>query len=543
VTQAHDDDAEAERRAHLRSANEKLVLAALRAEALAEQAEGLRLLIESVEGYAIYVLDPRGCVSTWNAGAERMHGYTTSEILDRHFAVFYPLSDVASGKHQRELDAAERDGRYEDEGFRVRKDGSQFFASVVITALRDPAGKLVGFGKVTRDLTERVRMEEERVERARAEEADRRKDEFMAIMGHELRNPLAPMVTALHLIKLRRGRNSEREIAVLERQLHHMMRLVDDLLDVSRLLRDKITLSKQVIEIGELLANSIDVASPQITAKRHILQIDVPSTPLLVEVDPARIVQVLGNLLTNAAKYTDEGGKICVRAAAEDDQIVVDVEDTGIGIAPELIPRIFDLFTQGGQGIERQLGGLGVGLAVARRLVDVHGGRLEVFSEGIGRGARFTMRLPTTAEGPATKRALPSAPPPAVSQTVTSKRVLIVDDNEDSMEMMAAFVCTLRHDVRTATNGPRALEIAREYEPDVMFLDIGLPGMDGLELVRRARRLPGCASISIVAVSGYASEADRKRALDSGFSEHIAKPIQPAAIEAVIEKAVCRKRG
>lgn len=388
--------------------------------------------------------------------------------------------------------------------------------------------------------SDRAHIETERRPHALAD-ADRRKDEFMAIAGHELRNSLAPMTSALDVIRARVGGDSDKELAVLDRQLRHMVRLVDDLLDVARIGRDTIPLSRRRVAIGELVAHSVDIASPQIAVKRHRLHVDVPKVALYVEVDPERIVQVLGNLLTNAAKFTDEGGTIRVRAAASVAQVVVTVEDTGIGIPPALAPTIFELFTQGRQGIERQPGGLGVGLAVARRFVDAHGGRLEVFSDGIGHGSRFTMRLPRLREEREEPLTTPSGGPSPVETTRSPKRVLIVDDSEDSVEMMAAVVRMLGHDARTAGSGPRALEIAREYHPDVMFFDIGLPGMDGLELVRHARRLPGCESIPIVAVSGYTSASDRGRALDAGFSEHLPKPIEPATIESLIEGAARRR--
>lgn len=539
-TEAHSRAlSDGEAHALLRSANEKLVLAMLRAEAHAEEAKGLHLLLDSVEGYAIYLLDCAGNVATWNAGAERVLGHTKDEVVGRHIAIFHSAEERSSGKIDRALRAAERDGRIEDEGFCVRRDGSRFWANIVLTALRDRSGKLVGYGSVTRDLTERVRMDLEREERVRAEEAARRKDEFLAIMGHELRNPLAPMVSALHLLKQRSDSSSERELAVLDRQVHHMMRLVDDLLDVTRLLRDGLPLSKRVVEIAELVQSSVDVASPRIVAKGQRLEIDVPARGLLVDVDPARIVQVIGNLLTNAAKFTNEGGAIHVRSFIEGRHVRIDVEDTGIGIAPELVSRVFELFTQGVQGIERHLGGLGVGLAVAQRLVEMHGGQIEVNSEGHGLGSRFTLRLPKAENVPASaERVEPVLSPPSASP----KRVLVVDDNVDSNDMMAAVLEQLGHDVRTAVDGPNALECIVAFEPDVVFLDIGLPGMSGLEVARRTRQLPGCTAIPIVAVSGYAAEADRKEAFAAGFSDHIAKPILPGRIEAVVGSAEIRAR-
>src|SRR5580704_9152343 len=241
-----------------------------------EESRRFRLLVESVRDYAIFILDPGGWVSTWNPGAERIKGYKASEIIGQHFSKFYPRADVESGKCERELEVATREGRFEEEGWRLRKDGTPLWANVTITALRNREGVLIGFAKVTRDLTERKAAEEERLRLAQSEEAERRNQEFLAIMGHEMRNPLSPMVTAVHLIQLRGGRNCDREIAVLGRQLAHMTRLVDDILDASRFLRDQVPLVRKVMEVGDVLANEVDVAASLLEEKRHRLEIKVP---------------------------------------------------------------------------------------------------------------------------------------------------------------------------------------------------------------------------------------------------------------------------
>ncbi len=518
-----------------KDANARLVVATLRSQEVAEEAQAFRLLVESVKDHAILMLDPDGNVTTWNPGAERIEGYSASEIVGKHFSVFYPPDDAAAGRCQRELRVAESEGRFEEEGRLVRKDGSRFWANIVITALHDDAGTLVGFAQVTHDLTERVRVDQERLQLLRAEAAERSKDEFLAVMGHELRNPLAPMLTALHLIKLRGARNCEKEIAVLDRQLRHMIRLVDDLLDVSRAMRDKLQLTPKVIEIGEVLANAVDVASSLIEEKRHRLLIDVPSSGLLVDVDPERMAQVFGNLLNNAAKYTDKGGTIRVRACAreDEDRVEVIIEDTGIGIAPQLMPRLFDLFVQGSQGIERHLGGLGIGLAVARRLVGGHGGEISAESEGPGRGSRFTVRLPR-GHGLNAERPMDS-PPPSRKRSKVRRRVLLVDDNQDAVETMGFLLGELGHETRFALDGPEALQIVQEFKPDIVFLDIGLPGIDGFEVARRMREMPQCSEIPIIALSGYARDSDRQRALQAGFTGHLAKPVNLERIEGLVE--------
>ncbi len=503
---------------------------------LGQGTELFRLLVESVKDYAIFMLDPSGRVASWNAGAAGIKGYAAGEIIGRHFSVFYPPDDVAAGKCEYELEVAERVGRFEDEGWRLRKDGTRFWANVVITAVRGSAGTLLGFAKVTRDLTARVHAEEERVRTARAEEGERRREDFLAVMGHELRNPLAPMVTAVHMIKLRRGNKCDKEIAVLERQVAHMMRLLDDLLDVSKTLRNKVNLAPKPREIGHVLADAVDAAGPHLEQRRHTLHLDLPPTPMVVDVDDERITQVFVNLLNNAAKYTDPGGQITVRASCTADCVEVVVEDDGMGIPPDVLPRIFDLFAQGAQTRERQLGGFGVGLAVAHRLVTDHGGEIAASSEGAGKGSRFTVRLPRSAalapEAPFLER--PPSPPRAHA---LRRCVLVVDDNHDSGEMMSAFLAGLGHDVHVAHDGPGGIKLAHEVSPDIAFLDIGLPGMNGFELARRLREIPACAAIPIVAVSGYARDSDRKEALGAGFSAHYAKPLDPSTLEEVVAQA------
>jgi PAS domain S-box-containing protein len=519
----------------LRAANENLVRAALRAEEIAEAAQGFRILIENVKEYAIFLLDLSGNVKTWNPGAERIKGYVASEIIGKHFSVFYPeIMDNGEAREdlcRSELEEAAREGRFEGEGPRVRKDGSRFWAHVVIRALRDEQGHVVGFGKVTRDLTDRIRMEENRIELARAEAAERTKDEFLAIMGHELRNPLAPMVAAVHLLKLREGKDCEKEIAVLDRQLQQMKRLVDDLLDVSRVKHGKLRLERRIIEIREIVADAVEVASPAIEKKRHRLEIDVPDHGARVEVDPERMAQVFGNLLNNAAKFTGEGGRIRVGSLIEDGHVSLTIEDTGMGISDELKPRLFELFAQGQQGADRQLGGLGVGLAVSQKLVAEHGGTLSAESDGPGRGSRFTVRLPRVEV--ASKESAPLSS--SSRRERPRRRVLLVDDNPDSSEMLEAFLIALGHETRIALDGEEALKLAAEIEPQIVVLDIGLPGMDGFEVARRLRQIAACSTIPIIALSGYATEEDRRKSAEAGFTAHFAKPVDLSLLERIVE--------
>jgi signal transduction histidine kinase/CheY-like chemotaxis protein len=367
--------------------------------------------------------------------------------------------------------------------------------------------------------------------RQNADLANRAKDEFLAIMGHELRNPLAPMVNAVHLMKMRNGHAEDRELAILERQLHHMLRLLEDLLDVSRVLRDRVALARETLELRDVVDSAVEVALPLIEARQQKLRLDVPATGMSVHVDPVRLAQVLGNLLINASKYSDRAQEIRLLARCTSETVEIAVEDDGVGIEPELMPRLFELFSQGKQGIERQLGGLGIGLAIASRLVKEHGGELTAHSDGHNRGSRFVVRLPMA-------EAQPSAQPPAAAPAPalpSGKRVLIVDDNEDSSELLSALVQRLGHQTEVAYEGARALELAEQFAPHVVFLDIGLPGMNGFEVARRMRQLPACASIPIIAVTGYTRESDREEAESAGFTEHFAKPIALERLRGVLD--------
>jgi PAS domain S-box-containing protein len=485
--------------------------------------ERFRLLIESVRDYAIFMLDPTGHIATWNIGAERIKGYVASEIIGKHFSIFYPAADVSAGKCERELAGASADGRFEDEGIRVRKDGSTFWANVVISAVRDREGTLIGFSKVTRDLTERKRNEDDRASRLAAEQATRAKDEFLATLGHELRNPLAPILTALELMRLRGGRiSSEQE--VIERQAQHLTRLVDDLLDISKIGRGAVALTKRWTPIRTIISKAVEVASPLFEQRFHRLEFDVPEGDGAFFGDEMRLVQVFANLLVNAAKYTDPNGRISVRVTTRDDWLDVTIADDGRGIEPALLPHIFDLFVQGEQGVERAKGGLGIGLSLVRSLVELHGGTVEARSDGPGTGSTFTVRLPR--EG-----ARLDVGPEPTEEPATRKRalrVLLVDDNADALVLLAEVLRAVGHDVVTAADPTEALRVAPEFRPEVAVLDIGLPIMDGYVLGARLREALAPANIRLISLSGYGQPRDRERSLGAGFDLHLVKPVSSA---------------
>ena len=497
-----------------------------------ESEELFRLLVESVRDYAIFMLEPTGHVATWNIGARRIKGYTAEEIVGRHFSTFYPLEDVRRGKCELELEVAAREGRFEDEGWRIRKDGTRFWANVVISSVRDSRNTLLGFAKVTRDLTERKRAQEEQSARIAAEEANRAKDEFIAMLGHELRNPLAPILTALQLMQLRGDPRTSKEQQIIERQVQHMIRLVDDLLDVSRITRGTLVLKLQRLDIRESISKALELASPLFEQKGHHVQIDLPEQPLLVEADDARLTQVLANVLVNAARYTEGGGHISVGAELRDDHVYVVVRDDGRGIAPELLPRIFDLFVQGSQTAERSMGGLGIGLTLARRLIEKQGGSISAASAGAGQGSAFTVRLPALAAN-----AVEAAPEslrlgyPKVSRPL---RVLVVDDNEDAAVMLAEVLQAVGHEVQLALDAAEAIRLVRNFSPEVAILDIGLPVMDGYALAFRLREELGEAAPRMIAVTGYGQQHDLERSRRSGFSAHLVKPVDVLQLLALV---------
>ena len=371
--------------------------------------------------------------------------------------------------------------------------------------------------------------------RTTAENANRAKDEFLAMLGHELRNPLSPILTALQLMKLRGEPGSERERTVIERQVNHLTRLVDDLLDVSRIARGRVELKTEIVEVAEVVAKAIEMASPLLEQRNHTLKVDVPRRGLRVDGDPTRLAQVISNLLTNAAKYTPPNGVVTVRAEQKADDVVLSVRDTGIGISAEVLPRIFDLFVQERQELDRSQGGLGIGLTIVRSLIERHGGSVSARSGGPGKGSEFIICLPLAGRADAGADALPAAA--AAAPGAGGVRILVVDDNQDSAEMLADALIGKGHETRVAHDAPAALRLAAEFSPDVAFLDLGLPVMDGYELAAHLRELPGLANLRLIALTGYGQESDRRRSSDAGFHGHLVKPVDIDAIEAAVNPA------
>ncbi|EDY19440.1 integral membrane sensor hybrid histidine kinase [Chthoniobacter flavus Ellin428] len=381
-----------------------------------------------------------------------------------------------------------------------------------------------------------------RMERDRAEEAlrhaDRRKDEFLAMLGHELRNPLSAIANAVRLWNVAGDDHSAVELAhgVIERQTDNLSRLVDDLLDVARITEGKIELRKRPVDVNESIHRVVEALRPAIDQQRHELQLLLENdAKIWVDADPTRVEQIISNLLTNAIKYTRKGGEIRIEARREGHEAVISVNDTGIGIAPRMLPQIFDLFTQGDHSLDRPTGGLGIGLSLCRRLVELHGGTITAFSEGVGRGSTFTVHLPTISAPESTMLPETTAQPVPPGR---QRRIMLVDDNQDTVHSLARLLTLRGHVVATAFDGVAALKLAQEFQPDFLLLDLGLPGLDGYELARRLRA-QGFIRTPIVAISGYAQEGDRIRSREAGFNYHFAKPVDFEALaELIVEDPI-----
>jgi len=494
--------------------------------------ELMDFLENAAEG--LHCVGPDGTILWANRAELALLGYAPHEYIGHHIAGFHADRPSIDGILKRLL-AGET---VVDERAALRcKDGS--LRHVLITSngcFED--GQLRYTRCFTRDITEHVQAQAER-ERllAELEAASRAKDEFLAMLGHELRNPLSPIVTALHLMKIRGDGSTAREQAVIERQLEHLTRLVDDLLDVSRITRGKVELRKERVELADTVMKAVEMASPLLAQRSHRLDIDVPRKGFLLEADPVRLAQVVSNLLTNAARYTPAGGRVWVQAHREGGDAVIRVRDNGIGISPEMLPQLFDLFFQGHRGIERKEGGLGLGLALVKTLVGLHGGSVHVTSEGHGKGSEFTVRLPAlppaATDGAAAVDAAPAAAPVA-----HGLRVLIVDDNTDAADLLGRWLSEAGHAVKVMHDPTHALDVAEaDFRPDVALLDIGLPVMDGYELAVQLRRRMGPVPCRLIALSGYGQEADRLRSEQAGFDQHLVKPINPQSLLRLLDGA------
>jgi PAS domain S-box-containing protein len=489
----------------------------------------LAAIVESSDD-AIVSKSLDGTIRSWNAGAERLFGYTAEEAIGRPITLVIPPE-----RHEEEPRILERLGRGERvdhfETVRLTKDGRRIDVSLTISPILDSDGRVIGASKVARDVTERKRAEDA------LREADRKKDEFIALLAHELRNPLAPLRNGLQVIRMSGDRAArERSQRMMERQLSHMVRMIDDLLDVSRINRNKMELRRARVALADAVSSAVETAGPAVEEGGHELTVSLPGAPVYLDADLTRLSQVFGNLLTNSAKYTPRGGRIWLSAERRGGEVVVSVRDTGIGIPERSLPTVFDMFSQVDRAIERATGGLGIGLALVRGLVEMHGGTVAAASEG--EGSTFTVTLPVAAD-----RAGPEGhAPEAGKEARAGRRVLVVDDNRDGAESMAEMLRLLGDEVRTAHDGEEAVTEAERFRPGVVLMDVGMPRLNGLDATRRIREQPWGKGITIVALTGWGQEGDRGRSREAGCDGHLVKPVDLSDLEQLLGELQRDKR-
>jgi PAS domain S-box-containing protein len=493
----------------------------------AEEAQArLAAIVESSED-AIVSKTLDGIILSWNAGAERLFGYAAHEAIGRSITLIIP-PERQDEEHEILARIARGERVEHFETVRVAKEGRRIDISLTVSPVRDGAGRIVGASKVARDITDRKRAEEA------LREADRRKDQFIALLAHELRNPLAPLRNGLQVIGLAGGDADAVAQArgMMERQLGHMVRLIDDLLDVSRINQNKMELRRSRVLLTDVVSSAVETARPAIEAAGHELTVALPPEPVHLDADLTRLAQVFSNLLTNSAKYTERGGRIWLAAERHGGEVVVSVRDTGIGIPADALPRIFDMFSQVGRSIERSTGGLGIGLALVKGLVEMHDGTVTAASEGQGKGSTFTVKLP--ALGTHTKPL--AAVPSDQGQTAAGprRRILVVDDNRDSAKSLAMLLKLRGNDVLTAHDGVEAVEAAEKYRPQVILMDVGMPRLDGYEATGRIREQPWGPPAIIIALTGWGQEGDRALSKAAGCDGHLVKPVSLTDLEKLL---------
>lgn len=509
-------------------------------QALRESEQRSRTVVDHVID-GIITIDEYGLVESFNRAAEKLFGYQASEVVGKNVKMLMP--EPYCSEHDSYITNYVRTGEAKIIGIGRevvgrRKDGSVFPMELAVSAFH--LGGRRFFTGIVRDVTERKRMGQELRQRADAlADADRRKDEFLAMLAHELRNPLAPIRNALHLIRLSDPQPTEtvrESYDLMERQVEHLVRLVDDLLDVSRITRGKIQVYKERVDLAAVVTRAVESSRPLIEERRHLLEVRLPDEPMPILADTVRLAQVLLNLLNNAAKYTPEGGRITLTVQREPGEVAVHVRDTGLGIPPEMLPRVFDLFTQVDRTLERAEGGLGIGLTLVRRLTEMHGGSVEALSDGPGQGSEFVVHLPMLSEEtPENSNSQPHWTPRDPSSRL--RHILVVDDNRDSAISLAMLLRLLGNEVRTAHDGPEALSVAAHAWPDVVLLDIGLPGMDGYEVARQIRSMREGKRLVIVALTGYGTEEDRRQSHAAGFDAHLVKPVDLDALQVLLARS------
>ena len=532
--------------------------------ALRQSEERFRLMVEGVSEYAIFMLDVNGHVASWNVGAQRIKGYSADEIVGQHFSIFYPPDVKDSGWPEHELREAADKGHFVDTGWRVRKDGTTFWANVTITAMRDESGRLLGYAKLTRDMTESRRVEAieiasqqreeildaERNARIEAQKATRIKDEFLATLSHELRTPLSSILgwTQILLKGVTTSPADERRaIEVIDRNARAQVQLIDDLLDLSRIMTGKLRLDLQQVSMMEVVQAAVDAAKPAAEAKDIRLRSMLDPSRMMVNGDASRLQQVVWNLLTNALKFTPRSGQVQVLLQRVNSHIELSVSDTGIGIPPSFIGQVFDRFTQRDSSTTRAHGGLGLGLSICRQLVELHGGTIRASSPGEGQGATFSVELPISIMQVEAERARTHPTAEAEeSDNVALPRldgvhVFVIDDEADARDLLRRLLEDQGAAVTVFDSAPAALEALKTSRPTVIVSDVGMPGMDGYQMIRSLRASEARDSrVPALALTAFARAEDRKRSLVAGFQAHLAKPFDVAELVLLVADLVGR---
>ena len=512
-----------------------------------EQIEIFQLLVSSVRDYAIFMLDPEGNVATWNRGAQTIKGYAPHEIIGRHFSTFYPEEDVRNRKPEHELEIAREQGSVEDEGWRVRKDGTRFWANVVITAVYDQQRNLRGFAKVTRDITDRKQAEETQralleqrearllaeEERRRAEasyraaqEANRAKDEFLMTLSHELRTPMTAILGWSRMLPSMSPDDPLFHEAVesIAGGAKLQARLIDDILDVSRIVSGKMRLTPETVEVARLIMNAVDAVHPTAEAKNITVTTSFAPALGIIVADATRIQQVIWNLLTNAVKFTPKHGTVQITARRTASQVQIVVSDTGEGIEPQFLPHIFEPFRQAESPETRLHGGLGLGLSIVRYIAEAHGGSVSAESEGRGKGATFTVTLPVRAVTTGSRPVKGSLGETFLHRDrLRGVDIMLVEDENESRKMIAAILRAAGANVLPLESAGVALDTLRERRPDIVITDIGMPEMDGYTFIRTLRGDGQHRELKVVALSAFPARQDDS----SGFDAYLVKPIDP----------------
>lgn len=501
--------------------------------ALRETEEQFHILVDSVEEYAIYMLDPTGHIVTWNTGAQKIKQYTADEIVGKNFACFYTADDVAAEKPQRNLREAARRGHIREQGPRVRKDGTVFQAEIVLTALRDSSGKLRGYSKVTRDITDQIRSREFEAEKIAAEKASKAKDDFLAALSHELRTPLTPALAAANYLAGNASRVPAEfvvDLEIIRRNVRLQARLIDDLLDLTRITRGKLQLHLEPVDANAVVRDAIEIANSAILSKKLKISTELDAEKHHINADSIRLQQIFWNLINNAVKFTSPGGQIAVRTYNDNaGHFRFEITDNGIGIERERLNSIFTPFEQADPSVSRQFGGLGLGLAISKHLVDLHHGRIEAESQGRSFGATFKITLDTVPDG-AGEGLTESASPKHVPKQL---RILLVEDHRDTRHALSRLLTHFGHQTSVADGTRRALEMMASQRFDLVLCDIGLPDGSGYDVISKAKAR---GPIKGIAITGFGTDEDIRRSKEAGFDFHLVKPVDFQELRIVLEK-------